>query len=283
MRLNKVKVKGDNNLVAINSSFICLNPQEKIQISKNFETRNVFTNKMMHVFDLINKYLVCEEDINFYFLGSILGLDSNNYINEILESKKEPSYEFLELVADKLCLSIDWLKYSHGNPFDCKPIMVRDYEDIYNYCKNNPIQNIIILHSNEIQENVMILVSLSPYQYRRFSITYPMHSSVGAGGGSMIYDFYKLARKINSDRDLYINTWSYVVSEEIFYAIRLGKYFPGCYQREKLHNTYFWEDIFDLDNYYFSVEEYEKMYGADFKKIQDIIRYKKSLSENGSN
>ena len=72
MRLNKVKVKGDNNLVAINSSFICLNPQEKIQISKNFETRNVFTNKMMHVFDLINKYLVCEEDINFYFLGSIL-------------------------------------------------------------------------------------------------------------------------------------------------------------------------------------------------------------------
>lgn len=267
---NKVNIKGDNNQVLLNNKlYISTNPRIEF-IEKNIETKNVFAKKMLSVFDSINKYIFSDELINIEKLSALLGFDSTNYLMKFFNTEKEPPFELMELIAEKLGLSENWLKYSQGNPFDYKTIYAFYYMDIISFLKENKDLDIIFLVSDEVDSRVLIYVRYSLYKYQRFRIIYPIHPNVGATGQSQIFDFYKLCKElVNSDFYTRIN--AYKLRVEIFDAILLGKYFPGCYFKEKERITYFWEDLLDFNYKYFNKDKYEELYTKKFTDVQNII------------
>lgn len=270
MKKNKITINGDNNQVLLNNKlYISTIPRIEF-IKKEIETKNVFTKKMLTIFDLINKYIFSDETINIERLSDLLGFDSINYLMEYFNTKKEPPFELLELIADALGLSEIWLKYSQGNPFDYKTINVFDYKDIVEYLKENEDVDVIILISDEKDPRVLIYVHSLLYKYQRFSKIYPFHPNVGAAGQSEIYDFYKLSKELTR-HDFYKRVNAYELRGEIFDAILLGKYFPGCCFKEKERITYFWDDLLDLNYKYFNKERYEEWYTKKFTDVQNII------------
>lgn len=269
--MSSIKIEGNNNLVAIDSSLICIPIRPKIEIEKKpLRTKNIFSKKMLEIFDAMNKYLPYEKEINIEVLSELLGLNSINLLLQYFNSELEPEFDLLDLIAEKLGLSIRWLKYSQGNPFDYNPHFTLFSSDIINYLKKHLELNILILISDEVEARIMILFFDSIYKYQRFSTVFPFYQHVGAQGKHQIFEFYKVAQYLTKS-DFYSNTESYKISSTIFDAIYSGAYFPGCYLQEKIQHTYFWEDLLDLNHKFFSENQYEEFYGPQFINIQNII------------
>lgn len=276
MKRNKVYIEGNDNFVAIDSSIICIPTNPKIEIErKQMKVQNLFAEKMIEVFDMMNKYLPYEKQINIEVLSKLLGLESVFHIEQYFCTPNEPSFEFLETISEKLGLASDWLKYSQGSPFATKTIHSFYYQDIIDELMKEEITDIYMIISDEVDARIMIYTATSLYHYRRFSKVYPFHQNVGATGQSEIYDFYKLAKRINETDCLYDKTNTFVLKPGIFDAVLLGKYFPGCVRKENLRTSYFWEDLLDLNYQYFKEQQYEQWYGIQFPMIQKIILNKK--------
>ena len=272
MKINKIKIKGNDNLVNIDSPTIYLSSIAKLKIeAEPVETKNVFTKKLLEVFDLMNKYLSNHEKINFDVLANLMHLTNSNYLLQYINKEKEPDFAFIEVVADTLGVNSDWLKFSQGNIFSFKSLYAFNHLDIINYLKKHPQAKIIILISEEVEAQVMILVYDNIYKYQRFQKIYPFHQFVGAQGKSDIFDFYKFAKFLNTNNDFYLNTDTYSIRKEIFDAILIGKCFPGAIWLEKSHLSHFWEDLLDLKYEFFKKDQYLEMYGSQFEQIQNII------------
>lgn len=272
----KIKIKGNNNQIAlkgnINNIIIPIYKQEKNAIQK-IETKNIFSTKILELIHEINKY---DQNFGLETLAFILKLNSVSELTMYFNTKNEPSYSFLDTIAEKIFISKNWLKFSRGNIFDGESIKTFWITDLYEILKQMNFENIYILLNDSPNQELLILIEKEKYIYQKYYKTISVHPNIGNEGKTILYKFYLFMKKINSDSDLYLKTTEYILPENIFKSILCGELYPGAIFREKECTIHFCEDLLDLNHKYFTKEEYINMYGENFIKCQEIIIERKN-------
>lgn len=271
----KIKIKGNNNQIAlkgnINNVIIPVYREEKVYMTT--PTKNIFSSKIFELIHQINKY---EPDFGLEELAYILELNSVAELTRYFNTEMEPSYNFLENIANKLFISKNWLKFSKGNLFDGESIKTFWITDLYEILEKMDFENIYLLLSDSKEQEVLILIERKQYIYQKYCKTISVHADIGNGGKSRLYDFYRFLKKIYGNSDIYLRTTEYLIPENIFKAIVCGDIYPGAIFRKRETTTYFCEDILDLYHRYFTEDKYLAMYGENFIRCQQYIIERKN-------
>lgn len=268
----RIKIKGNNNQVALNGNInnIMISTYKLEEfVYKPPKTKNIFASKILELIHQINKY---EPDFSLEELAYILEFNSVSELTKYFNTNKEPSYAFLDKLADKLYISKEWLKFSRGNIFDGESLKTFWLTDFYKDLENLTFKNIYILISdNSKYQEALILIQRKKYIYQKYYKRIPLYQGIGAAGKGELYEFYLFLKKIYKKHEWNNKITEYLLPERIFNSIICGNLYPGSIYKEKIITTYFCDDLLDLNHQYFTKDRYLEMYGENFLACQQNI------------
>lgn len=270
--IKNIKVKGNNNQISLegNINNFYIPNYYNIKQELTIKTENIFSSKVLRLIEEITKY---ESDFGIEDISDILNFDSVSELINQINSKDEPSRAFLNYFSEQLKISNDWLRYSRNYIFNYPSLHTLFVSDLYDLLIKEDFEELYFITSESPNKEFLILIKYKKYIYRNCFRRIPFHSNVGAGGKSMIYDFYKFLIKWSKNRDLVNKTYEYTVPKDIFESILIGDIYKGCIKR-KSRVSYICQDFICLDCNTYEEEYYRSIYDEDFFICRDIVREK---------
>ncbi|HBJ1651476.1 hypothetical protein [Clostridium botulinum] len=254
-----------------------LNEENKYTIM--FEENSYKTNfgkRFDYIINLINDSGYFGEKVNIEKLGKMLGFSSVNDLKIYYTSTEEPSYEFIENIAIKLGVNVEWMQYGQKEPFEStlpyihradQILMQKDFDNIEEF--------IFVMDDGTHRRNLGVILKFNKLRYSYYPYTFTFHAEGGSDGQSELFSVYKFLKELNKKRKM--PDGIYIVNEKQFLELFKGKtYAESIRKYNKQYCTYLLDDFISLYSSQEDKEKYLKWYGKVFVDCQEIIKYKLS-------
>lgn len=217
-------------------------------------------------------------------LAQILKIHKISELEDFFLGKAEPTIEFVKEYAYTFGINEEWLLEGKGEPFYNNFNLSES--DPYKYVKLinelNPKNIYFIKNDSEIAQ-FFIVLQINNWKYITLRKTYHLSSHVGGEGSSQIYGFYKLINELRTTH--YTLCQGVILKNKDFDDLLYGKKFQQKYFNFfKKQINYWWDDFTDIHHLHPMSEKYEKRYGLEFikaqeiAKAQEIVKNKKHIS-----
>lgn len=268
--MHRINIKGDHNQVALDGDIIEVHfpimYKTVFEEKSSYDTKNIFVKKLDDVFYEMNKYCRYSK-MQLEKLPLLMNLPSPEVLYQYFRTKEEPSYAWMDQIADVLGVSRDWLKTSTGKMYDRHTFHSFCIEDFEKKVEELAPKEVIVAVSDGSRPEIMILFQMNEYCYLKYGHLFYFHGEIGMGGRSDLYRFYQILKFFH--RKYFLSCNGKLVPEEMFQSIYMGKTYPGAVIT--CCTSYLWDDFIDLHHQYFSREEYQKMYGDHFLICQHFV------------
>lgn len=208
-------------------------------------------------------------------MAEILGLEKAGDLEQYFCGKVEASFAFKKHFCSTFGVNYDYLNEGKSNPFYISDSRYNPMEHLDDIVRLKP-KIIYFVQEKTSRAESFVALKLQDYHYKIYTKTYPISGYVGATGRGQIYEFYKLIKTLLNYR---FNLMGIRLDTEKFWKIQNGEVFAGSIL-EDVPNSYWWDDLLDIDHRCQIAENYEEWYGKDFLVAQEII---KSFGHKGLN
>ncbi len=252
-----------------------LNDEEVIAtLGKELYNTN-FAKRLDYVMYLMNqrKTYYNTPRINLEYLGEWLGYNSVNELKRYYINNEEPEYSFLEVIAERLGVDQSWMKHGEDlRPFKAVDTQDAGYADRLVEVKDEG-EYIFVLKKCNTRREMVVAKRVDDIKYIVYRTHYVFHSQVGATGAHQLYSVYQFLEEVVKRRKKELHN-VYIVDEEVFNGLTMGKYYPGIVSNYKDVD---YQDILcnfiKLDATETVKNEYIKMYGREFVEAQQIVKH----------
>ncbi|NJO94365.1 MAG: hypothetical protein HC820_08545 [Hydrococcus sp. RM1_1_31] len=207
-------------------------------------------------------------------IADVLSLEKAGILQDYFDGTQEPSFHFLETYAALFGINQNWLKYGEREPFLTTEKTCLYATEYLNRIKELSPEIIYFIRSDKKEGNSGILLKLSEYKYTYFPKTWYISSHVGSTGETQIFEFYRLIEALKAQKRS-VNPPYYcqgrIVNSKDFNNLFCGKIYPGSIIA--FNENPWWDDFTDFNQSYAYAQEYEQMYGKEFIKAQETLKY----------
>lgn len=239
-----------------------------------------FAKRLDYALTLINDTDYFSRKINVESLGEFLGLQSVNELKKCYTTEEEPTYEFMEMVADKLGINPKWMKAGEGNIFESGLRRLHSGMELFEEPNYADIQEFVFAMLDVPYERRIVLVrKMNEIKYEYYPRPFIFYRSGGGSGASELYSVYKMLRKLNSEKKMPSEV--YLLAEEKFCDLLQGKIYPGSIKKEERKN-YILDDFISLSDG--RKEQFMNWYGKTFIDAQECVieelKYERSSNKD---
>ncbi len=203
-----------------------------------------------------------------------LGLKSENEFIQLLNGETELTFEFLNSFSKKYGIDRNWLKYGENTPFFVEENQLYATGYIKIIKDVNP-KNIFLVRENSKTGRTGIVLKLNTWNYKILGKSYHISSEVGGTGQIQIKGFYNFIKELNSLGFKY-KIRSKIISQRLYSKLFSGYISPRILEsnnHNEIKNSYWADDFLDFNHDYPIAEDYERWYGCEFVKAQNILKY----------
>lgn len=227
-----------------------------------------FAKRLDYALAMINDTDYFSKKLNVESLGEFLGLHSVNELKKYYVTSEEPTYEFMEMVADKLGINPKWLKAGEGNLFASQLNRLHKGTELFAERDYDNIQGFIFAMLDVPYERYLILVrKMNEIKYEYYPRPFIFYNSGGRVGASELCSVYKMLRKLNCEGKMPSEV--YLLKTEQFYKLLEGKMYPGSIKKAEF-KSYLLDDFISLRDS--KKEQFERWYGKSFVDAQKCVR-----------
>ncbi|WP_295667258.1 hypothetical protein [uncultured Haemophilus sp.] len=230
-------------------------------------------------------------------IGELIGLDSPNELDDILNGKKDLSYDLMKIFCDKIGINYHWISNGQGYPFFIeKEItdspsyfisrMKNKFNEFYLIRSEDKHGSILVItkSENNIKYNIYPTTWLSNNPYLTKDKNNPFHgfNYYDNNDRKLIADLYQVLNK-NLDSSN-IKFHSMILSEDDFNKIKSGRIYVGKYinNRQAQKGTNWWRDFGDMS----APEEARRSYNDEcietHEEIKEYLNKSRSNDENNN-
>lgn len=241
------------------------------QVPQKHEVTEVqkICNRFKEVVSLINEGRHPEYSI--FKLAEIMNLQKGSELENVLNGKKEPDFEFIALFCNTFGVNREWMTqgvqspFSNNAPTRCYPIEY--FEGIK---KINP-ERIYFIRANTDISEAFILLKITDYKFKIIQNKWHISEHVGGTGENQLVSLYKLINKLRNDK-FDLKCAGQTLDSKKFEPLYSGEVFPGNYVDCCGSACYWWNDLTDIKYQNSDATKYEKWYGKSFVAAQRIIK-----------
>lgn len=226
-----------------------------------------FAKRLDYALTLINDTDGLSRKLNVESLGEILGLQSVNELKKYYITTEEPTYEFIEMVADKLGINPKWMKAGEGNIFKSELKRLHRGMELFQESDYDEIQEFIIAMLDVPYERYIVLVRrMNEVKYEYYPKALIFYRSGGGEGASQLYSVYEMLRKL--DKEFKMPSGVYLLNETTYNNLLQGKIYPGSIKKER-YEAGLLDDFIRLKG--FDKQRFMNAYGKTFLDAQDCV------------
>jgi|GEM_PF-4699890 len=123
-----------------------------------------FSKRLDYVLALMNNCGYLEDKINVERLGEYLGFKSVNDLKQYYLNDIEPDYVFIENIANKMGINVDWMKYGQGEPFASSLRRIHNATDILKEEEfDNISEFIFVMDDGKYRRNLGIIIRIDKF------------------------------------------------------------------------------------------------------------------------
>lgn len=212
--------------------------------------------------------------ITFSLICDFLNWKSVSEIEDYFLGKKEPSLIFLEGYSNFFGIELDWLRHGKGNIFMKLNQPNLSILGCLKYIVELNPEQIYFVRSKCNDGYSGIILKMSNYKYLILPKNYKISSNVGEGGSREIEEFFDLIKSLSLRFGGYkLN--GLIISEDMFSDLFSGKLYFGKLIKTKSQINYWWDDFLDYEHKMPISINYERFYGVEFIKAQQIVKWRK--------
>lgn len=232
-----------------------------------------FAKRIDQLMFLINqeKYYGFEE-LNLSKLAEYLNLESVEILKQYYKESREPTFQFIDSVAEKLGVNHNWLKNGEGEPFLSTHYHLPEYNNI---SRNDRF--IFAFRNSQDKEFIFVKYYLDEskrYKYITYIKSVPFNNEIGYGGLSVLKDAFKILKKINSYNPSDLEMICKLSNDE-YENLRLDKIYPGKVLNYKVSPATFLLDDF-IDPTGVTDDDFIEFYGSEIFKLRNkLYKYMK--------
>lgn len=207
-------------------------------------------------------------------LSEILNLQKRSILENIVNGKEEPTFDFLKIFCETFRVNYDWLNEGKGEPFYTSYLYYSPMDYFEDIMSLNPERIYFIQNKSETAQT-FIMFGFSDWYYMVGTKIWHVSNHVGASGQGQIYDLYLLIRKLKENL-FESKCFGLKLDKKEFWDVASGKVFPGSCLIGDMGlrgNNPWWDDFTDITHYYPIADSYESMYGKSFIDAQNIVKY----------
>lgn len=207
------------------------------------------------------------EELNLSKLAEYLNLESVEILKQYYRESKEPTFQFIDSVAEKLGVNHNWLKNGEGDPFLSMHYHLPEYNNI---TRNDRF--IFAFRSSQKKEFIFVkhyLDESKRYKYTTYVKSVPLNNEIGYGGLSVLKDAFKILEKIKlynpDDLEMICE-----LSNDEYENLRLGKIYPGKILNYKVNPATFLLDDF-INPTGVTDDDFIEFYGSEIFKLRNRL------------
>lgn len=230
-------------------------------IKSNVNYKTEFAKRLDYFISLTNAY--SNQKINLEKIAVYIGLKSAYELRKFYIEDRDPDFDFIEVVAEKLGINQEWLKNGLGNMIIPKYKSYFATECYDNIKEDNP-QQIFFCISDE--SHMGIVCQIDDLRFNICNYTWHFNKDVGGTGMHQIEEIYHFICSLDRD-DLLSKCEVLFFPTESFYNIFECNLPPSsvCFLgKRKFISQYWLEDFISLKP--------TNEYGDSFKFCQDVVR-----------
>lgn len=235
--------------------------------------RTEFARRLDYIINSINQCRYPEDKINIEYLCEFLGFSSANELKCYYISDVEPTFPFIDGIAEGLEVNSKWLKNGSGKPFSSQlppPRYHRAMDYLQDIIDIKP-KDIIFVLSNDPKPYLGIVLKINELKYDYFPEYYHFSNHVGAGGQSQILSIYNLINELNINK-LIDDCIVRIISKEVFEKLFNGEIYTGTVCQGKRPPGYWFDDFLSLYKSQEKKKIYINSYGEAFVECQSIVK-----------
>ncbi|WFD08770.1 hypothetical protein [Tepidibacter hydrothermalis] len=266
-------IEGVESKVAYSSNLLNEENRYTVMFEQDMH-KTSFAKRLDYIITLMNDRSNFREKINVEKLGKILGFSSVNDLKKYYLFSEEPSYEFIENLAIKLGVNVEWMQFGLGDPFKSMLPSIYIADQILQQEDFMDVQEFIFVIDDEpCIRKLGVIRRFDKFKYDYYPHAFIFRADVGGTGESELFSVYVFLKKLNSMGKM--PSGVYKVSDKQFSELFNGKVYPGSIEKYGQDGgTYLLDDFIDL---YHSEEEKKKYlnwYGQGFVDCQERIKTK---------
>lgn len=207
------------------------------------------------------------EELNLSKLAEYLNLESVEILKQYYRESKEPTFQFIDSVAEKLGVNHNWLKNGEGDPFLLMHYHLPEYNNI-----SRTDRFIFAFRSSQKKEFIFVkhyLDKSKRYKYTTYIKSVPLNNEIGYGGLSVLKDAFKILEKIKSynpdDLEMICE-----LSNDEYENLRLGKIYPGKILNYKVNPATLLLDDF-INPTGVTDDDFIEFYGSEIFKLRNRL------------
>ncbi len=222
--------------------------------------------RLRHIIDLMNEGRNYRP-LTVAKLADILGLSKIGDLEKCLNGKEEPTFKFLNHFASTFGVNIQWLKYGEDEPYENTEHKIYSSDSIHKRIDAvNPTVILFVRSKSDVGE-AQIVLQLQEWHYQVVPSFWHISSYVGYGGAMQMLELYKLISVLRGERR---SCSGFLLPPEQFQKLHEGKVFPGSVLRGQAST--WWDDFTDAYHRYPISQHYERNFGEEFVRAQEILR-----------
>lgn len=232
-------------------------------ISSRVKYKTEFAKRLDYYITLTNIYSQQQKKINIEKVAECIGLQSVYELRKYYIEEHDPTFQFMEEVADKLGINKEWLKNGSGTMFI--PKYESDYAmDCYSVVKKDNPKKIFFCLSDE--SHLGIICQIDEIKYCYCNHTWHFNRVVGGGGKRRIVSIHHFIKQLNEDKML--NKCEVLfIPQKYFEDIFGGSIPPSALHLvgKRKYSSWNWlEDFLSLNP--------TTEYGDSFKFCQEVVK-----------
>lgn len=226
-----------------------------------------FAKRLDYALSLINDTDYFSRKYNVESLGEFLGLQSVNELKKCYITDEEPTYEFMDMVANKLGINPRWMKSGQGNIFETQLRRLYRGTELFDEKDYGEIQEFIFaMHDDTNERQIVLIRKMNELKYEFYPKPFVFYYTRSGSGGSELYSVYKMLKKLNSENKMPLGV--YLLDKEKYYALLRGEIYPGSIKKEETIGCLLDDFISIRDG---RREKFEQWYGRTFVEAQEYI------------
>lgn len=249
---------------------------------KNIKDNYYKTNFSIRLDYIISKMKELNPSVNIEWVSYKLGYESSNELLRYYKKSEEPTFKFLDELANNLGIKKEWLQYGEDDKI-FETVHLHIDRELLDYIKSNKIDTIYFAffknHLSKYNNSELILIfKFNELKYVVNNIYIPFGAYVGGGGTDTICHFYVFLLWLK--RNGYIDKCKSVsIMREMHNSLTIGREYGKAVDN---FNNSLGELISDFANMgcpYLTTEQKLDFYGQSFWDCQNILKNNKSSIE----
>lgn len=251
-----------------------LSQLNKAHIADSLQNDYYKTNFSIRLDYIISKIKVCIPEANIEWLSCKMELKSSNELLKYYKVSEEPTFDFIDDIANKIGVKSNWLKFGE----DDKNFETVNWDintELLNYIKSNNICSIYFAFSKaHLSENdnshLIMIFKYNELKYVVNTKTIPFDSYVGGSGQRMICKFYVLLLWLKREGILNFCK-SFNITETLYNNLVFGRDYGKTVEKYGSSLQDLVWDFSEAECPLLSDEQILYSYGKSFLECRDII------------